>query len=104
MGKQKQRKKYEAKPKAVRINGYFSKDEVKLIDFVATKLLKVSVTQFVKGATVEMAQAALRLAQEKRDAEQQQVTGESAEGSNSGSEETTTESGSAESVSETAIP
>lgn len=68
MGKAK-RKKYQPKPKAIRLRGYFNKEEVQLIDFVATKLLKVSVTQFVKGACVEMAQAALNMAQEKAAAE-----------------------------------
>lgn len=97
MGKPKKRK-YIAKPKAIKMAGYFNKDEVQLIDFVATKLLKVSRTQFIKGACVEMAQAALKLAQEKADAEQ----GEGATDSNdeSGVEQSSTEGGEGASLPE----
>jgi hypothetical protein len=72
MGKTKKRK-YEPKPKVIKVSGYFNKEELQLVKFVANNLLKVSETQFVKGAAVEMAQATLKMAQEKQDAEQAQA-------------------------------
>jgi len=62
MGKQK--KKYQPKQKATRINGYFNQAEAALVDYVATAL-GVSPTQFVKGATIEMAQATIKLMRER---------------------------------------
>ena len=97
MGKPKKRK-YIAKPKAIKMAGYFNKDEVQLIDFVATKLLKVSRTQFIKGACVEMAQAALNMAQEKANAEQGEGTTDSTD--ESGVKQSSIEGGEAAAIPE----
>ena len=103
MGKTKNRK-YQAKPKALKVRVYFSKQEKDLIKFVANELLGVTETQFIKGAAVEMAQATLKMAQEKAESETNKAEAETNEqtesGQDAGAEETTTESGVSEPVSE----
>lgn len=75
MGRPKKRK-YQPKPKTTRISGYFNNHEAALVRFVATDLLKVSETQFIKGAALEMAKATLQLAQERVDAESTSGSGD----------------------------
>lgn len=80
------RKKFEAKPKVIKVASYYSKQELRTIQAVAD-MLKVSLTQYIKGATMEMTGATLQMLRQQKEKADAEKTAAAEANETSGSEQ-----------------